>query len=108
MSDKKVWKQIDILELLNRQDIVGDKAVCRAVVAIYKRQTDAEKQREFTIEHNGVGFNSADSSLLSSFAKQIIARSHRPGCPLSSKQLYLARTRITKYARQLADIANGG
>ncbi len=108
MSDKKVWRQVDILDLLNRTDATGDKAVCRAVLAIYARQTDVEQSHGNTIVNNGVGFNGADSGILSSFARQIKQRVNRPGCPLSAKQMFIARTRIQKYARQLAEIANGG
>lgn len=108
MADKKVWTQVEILGLLVDESTLGDKAVCRAVLAIYSRQTEHERQVGSTVEHNGIGFNGADSSILSSFAEQIKRRSKRPGCPLSPKQMFIARTRIQKYTRQLAEIANGG
>lgn len=84
----------------------NDKAVCRAVVAIWHKQTDAEKDVQQTKDHNGVGFNSVDSVILSSFAEQII-RNHGLGRPklLTDKQMEYARKKIIKYAGQLAVIA---
>lgn len=98
------WRQIDIVDLLQK----NDRAVCRGVVAIYNRQTNSEKQDGNTHEHNGIGFNSADAGILSSFARQILRNSGRPKCPLSEKQVAVARHKMLKYARQLTDIANEG
>lgn len=79
----------------------NDKAVERAVLAIYARQTASEQATDQTSEHNGIGFNGIDAELLSSFAKQL-----QQGRTLSAKQMEYARKKITKYAGQLAQIAN--
>lgn len=78
----------------------NDTAVMRAVVAIYRRQTEHEKVAESTRETNGVGFNAMDAEILSSFAKQMLS-----GRSLSYKQMEIARRRISKYSTQLASIA---
>ena len=78
----------------------NDKAVMRGVVAIYKRQTEEEKCYESTREENGVGFSAFDATFLTSIAKQVIA-----GYQLSPKQLAIARNKILRYTRQLAEIA---
>lgn len=80
--------------------VFNDRAVLRAVVAIYKRQTDEEKNAEATKESNGRGFTGVDAPLLSSFAKQILQRG-----TLSHKQLDIARRKIMKYWKQLAQVA---
>ena len=80
--------------------VFNDRAVLRAVVAIYKLQTDEEKNAETTKESNGRGFTGVDAPILSSFAKQILQRG-----TLSHKQLDMARRKMMKYWRQLAAIA---
>lgn len=89
----------------------NDTWLLRAVVAIYEYQTDSEQAAGVTREDNGVGFNGVDSEILSSFAKQIIrweaaVNNRRFNTPLSVKQLAIARTKMKKYAGQLARIAN--
>ena len=84
----------------------------KGVLAIYKKQTDTEQVAGMTREHNNVGFNAVDSVILSSFAKQIIrweaapANARRFTCPLSPRQLEIAKRKMKKYAGQLAAIAN--
>lgn len=83
----------------------------RAILAIYKCQTNDEQSSQFTKYHNGIGFNGLDSNILSSFAEQIkrwfkTAPSERKfDAPLSPKQMGIARKKMAKYAGQLASIA---
>lgn len=79
----------------------SDKAVQRAILALYNCQTESEKDSESTVESNGVGFNGCDAKFFSSLAQQI-----QSGRTLSVKQLHFARKGIVKYAGQLASIAN--
>ncbi len=74
----------------------------RGMMAIYARQTADEQRAEDTKYLNGVGFNSADSTILTSFAKQWTARRW-----LSDKQMGIAKRKMAKYAGQLARIARG-
>lgn len=89
----------------------NDRAVERAILRLYERQTYAEQNAKTTSESNGIGFNGADAELLSSFAEQLKAGRHLT--PARTKpdgrmggQMYYARRKILKYARQLAEIAN--
>lgn len=95
-------------EVIQQKILTDDRWLTKGIVAIYKKQTDAEQATESTQEDNGVGFNGADANILSSFAKQIIRWDANPiyRSPLSAKQLVIARTKMKKYAGQLTQIAN--
>lgn len=97
--NKKIWIEEEIKDLLMK----SDKAVCRAVVAIYERQTAEEKETQHTRIHNGIGFNGPDSSFLSYCAEWI-----KSGKPLNRKFLDKSREKIIKYRKQLLEIANSG
>jgi hypothetical protein len=89
----------------------NDMAVVRGVEAVYARQTSDERASETTNHSNGRGFNGRDAKIGSSFAKQIkkwreADPSARYAFPLSPKQLGVARRFMTKYAAQLALVAN--
>jgi hypothetical protein len=85
--------------------------VARAVEVIYERQTADEQSDGQTKHHNGIGFNGVDAAILSSFARQVKAWKATPEgerrfpCPLSARQLELARKKMAKYSGQLAAIA---
>lgn len=72
----------------------------RAVLAIYSRQTEDEKQNEVTLKNNSVGFNGPDSKVMSYYAKWLLKGNH-----LSGRHLETARKKIVKYVHQLVDIA---
>jgi hypothetical protein len=91
------WNKDRILALLNE----SDTAVCRAVLAIYEKQTADEQATASTAENNGIGFNGADAGFGSSLAKQYAERGS-----LSPRQIACARKMMRKYANQLAEIAN--
>lgn len=86
----------DIQLLLNR----NDKAVLRALVVLYGRQTSSEQATLTTKENNGRGFNGVDAPFLSSLAQQ-----HLRGRQLTSKQLFAARKCLKKYSGQLLIVA---
>lgn len=84
------------------QHVVG-----HALVALYKRQTDAEQNSEATIEHNNIGFTGVDGEWGAITAKSYI-KNHR----LSVKQvaIWLKKgknnfSRIAKYHAQLNEEA---
>jgi hypothetical protein len=105
-ATSKVWTPEEIKENLRSNDVW----VVRAILALFKKQTAVEQNAENTLEDNGVGFNAADSAILSSFAKQIIrwesTTSQQFPTPLSSRQMEIARKKVIKYAKQLTRIAN--
>lgn len=102
MTEKKVWTKEDILALLNDPDEAkARRALERAIVSIYEWQTADEKREGHTNTWNNVGYNGADSSKMSYYAKWIMSGRH-----LSDRFLEDAEVRIEKYAGQLARIAN--
>jgi|WetSurMetagenome_2_1015567.scaffolds.fasta_scaffold409829_2 hypothetical protein len=95
----QVWTLEKIKELIEK----NDKMVARSIVQIYQLQTEHEKSLKSTNEHNGIGFNSVDSFILTSFAEFYIDRGY-----LSPRQLEIGRKKIKKYAKQLLKIIEGG
>lgn len=93
----KTWDKESIQELLKS----NDKAVARAVLAVYRFQTEAEKSTQTTRDSNGIGFSAFDAEILSDFAEKL-----KRGLTLSPRQLELARKKMLKYHRQLVLIAN--
>ena len=69
----------------------------KAMVRIFnENQMADEKQSEHTIHNNGIGFNGIDSTILSSFAQQVIR-----GRSLSTKQMAIVFKKMPRYARQV-------
>ena len=81
----------------------------RGILAIWRYQTDYEKNAETTLENNGVGFNGCDAHFLTEMANWINNGVRRFGkeigqC-LTPKQAAVAGRKMRKYAGQLARIA---
>jgi hypothetical protein len=94
-----------IVTVLNKAAIqnliaTNDKAVVRGLIAIYERQTEAEKNTQATLENNGIGFSGCDAEILSSFVKWYKEHGY-----LSPKQLAISRNKITRYWKQLLQVA---
>ena len=79
----------------------SDCARVKALLYLFDRQTDDEQNTESTNHHNRMGFTGTDAQLLSSFAKQVIQKAW-----LSPRQMQVLRTKINKYAGQMARVAN--
>ena len=77
------------------------RAVERAMVALYERQTEDEQREESTKHLNGMGFSGAHSRLGSYYARWILS-----GRSLDGKHLERARAIALRYCGQLCDIAN--
>ena len=90
----KVWNKQSIKELL----LTNNKAIERAILVIFSNQTLSEQNSNQTVSANGIGFNSFDAPILSSFATQL-----QEGRHLSVKQLNIARKKIVKYSNQLLE-----
>ena len=93
-----MWTKEQIVTMLE----TNDRAVTRAVVAIYNRQTASEQESKTTKISNNIGFNHADAPYLSYCAKYAQDRK----VLLSGKHLDKCRKRVTKYWKQLLEIAN--
>ncbi len=100
--------QIKTVKFAEAKRLVRDKLatnnewLVRGMMALYARQTEDEKTAENTKYLNRRGFNSADSEILTSFAKQWERRNW-----LSDKQMGILKRKMAKYAGQLARIARG-
>lgn len=98
--DERVWDKDSIQKLIDE----NDKAVCRAIVLVYRNQTHHERDAKRTEEHNGVGFSGYDGEILSSFAEFYL----RAGF-LTPKQIGIARPKMKRYWKQiLADMESRG
>lgn len=95
-KEEKNWDKTSIQELLAR----NDKAICRAVVAIFERQDQDEQEEEQTKSLNNRGFNQKDAKIMTSIAKWYLEKGW-----LSPKQMRVARNRMPKYWRQLLEVA---
>jgi len=78
----------------------NERALCRAILAIYARQTASEQATQQTKDHNNIGFTGVDAELLSSFAEGIKKYGR-----LTDRQKVYAEKKMPKYWRQLKDIA---
>lgn len=91
----KQWR-LYIYELLSRNDL----AVKKAIVAIYKNQTQDEREKLESRGKNKKGFNYNDGTYFSCLAIDIIN-----GHDLSPQELEYARYRMKRYWRQLMNIS---
>lgn len=82
---------------------VNSSWAIRGLIAIYNLQTEDEKLAETTSHDNGVGFTGVDSEILSSFAKQVLAKRFAA----SPKQMKILHKKMPKYAKQLDKVAQG-
>jgi hypothetical protein len=95
---QKTWTRTEIEALING----NDRAVERAMVAIWERQTRDEQATETTRHHNGIGFSGWTAKSGTYFANWV-----RSGRSLSGKHLAKARKIALHHAGQLTRIANG-
>jgi hypothetical protein len=93
----KVWTEEMIVELITK----NDKALAKALVALYDRQTTDEQVAQDVKVKNKVGLNAADVYILTGIAKFYLQHGY-----LSPKQAIKVRQRIFKYRKQLTKIAN--
>lgn len=85
-----------IVALLER----SDKAVEQAIVRIYDRQTQDEKQVEATTHLNGIGFQACDARRGTYWARLILGGRH-----LFADRMPKARRMAIKYRAQLTVLA---
>ena len=97
MAEARIWDKRAIQELLR----VSDKAVERAILAIYARQTEDERREGGTKQRNGVGFSGNDGKWLSLTAVDL-----QHGWHIPVHSMWRIRKHVMRYWRQLAEIAN--
>ena len=92
-----LWNEAKITKLLNE----NDRAVERAIVAIYDRQTQDEKSASDTKHRNGRGFRANHGTKGSYYARWVLG-----GRRLTGHHLENARKIALHYVKQLAIVAN--
>lgn len=98
MKPSRKWTKEEI-----RHNLETDNTwLYRGLLAIYKRQTDDEKNAGITKHENSVGFSGCDSSFLSNAAQFYLKTGF-----LTTKHLAAVRKAMLKYAGQLQKIAQG-
>ena len=96
--EPKTWTRTEIEALINS----NDRAVERAMVAIWERQTRDEQAAETVRHHNGCGFAAWSAKSGTYYANWV-----RSGRRLTGKHLAKARKIALYHAGQLTDFANG-
>lgn len=76
------------------------------IVILYKLQTSHEKLVKSTTMTNQVGFNKADAPFLSKLAENIENAKNLIGRPYTEDDLIIAKEKMLKYSRQVANIFN--
>jgi hypothetical protein len=89
---KSIWNKNTVKDLLVKSDL----AVEKAILVVYKGQTEDEKRTEDVKYHNNKGFLPYHSIRGTYYAKYILSGKH-----LSGKHLETARKMSLKYTRQL-------
>lgn len=97
ISTTATWNRDKIDNLLR----TNDRAVYRAIVALYHRQTTDEKARQDTLHRNRVGFSAAHARRATYYAQLVLA-----GRTLYPRALAKARQIVLRHSKQLVDIAN--
>jgi hypothetical protein len=78
----------------------NDKAVVRALICIYQRQTEDEQRNRETKHHNTIGFRANDAKYMTMAAQWAL----RNGT-LDDFHMQKVRSKIMHYWRQLIEIA---
>lgn len=94
---KRVWTEDEMKHLVQ----TNDKVLYGALKRLYECQTADEQSMGETRDANGVGFNGADSRILSSMAEFL----KKTGF-LTPKQRVVVRKKLVKYNKQLVRLAN--
>lgn len=94
---KRIWTEEEIKNLIQ----TNDKVLYGALKMLYNEQTADEQDSGETKHNNGVGFNGADSRIMSSFAEFLLKTGF-----LTGKQKAIARKKLVKYNKQLTRLAN--
>jgi hypothetical protein len=93
------------VELITREDEVGMHAIGRALVHLFKRQTEAEREVNTTAVHNMRGFTPADARVGSITAKYYIKNKKLLDWQIAQwlDANAKGRLRLEKYYRQIAE-----
>lgn len=90
-TNQKQWENY-LKDLLKRNRI----ALIKAALIIYNNQTELEKNNFESSEENRIGFDKYDAGTLTKICKKL-----ENGKYISENELYLLRSRIPRYWKQL-------
>ncbi len=96
-ATRKIWTRDEIINKIN----TDNRWVERAILRLWKGQTNEERQAENTYDHNDVGFSSAAAHIGSYLGKWV-----ESGKPLTGKWLEKGRKIALNHVRQLVKFAN--
>lgn len=96
----KTEQQAAIKATIQELLATSDRAVERALIRIYERQTADEQSSEGTHHNNAKGFTGLDAPFLTRAAKGCLKYGH-----LTERQMPYVRTKMLKYWAQLAEVA---
>lgn len=86
----------ELEKTLKKQIAANDVKAIHAMEVIYNFQTSEEKNKECTIEDNGIGFSGIDSTIMSNLAEYYKCKGY-----LSQKQMAIVKRIMPRYAGQL-------
>jgi len=92
MVKGQIWTRSALIELMSR----NEEALIRAMLRIYDKQTEDEKDYEDTKEWNSVGFSGVHGNIMTKFSKFYQERKY-----LTLKQKEVIKKIMPKYAGQL-------
>jgi hypothetical protein len=106
MNTKHIVTRESLLTLLNAPRERQIQVVGRALVALFRRQTEDERYNNVTKHDNSVGFSAPDAKSGTLCAKAFLKRGTLEDWQLAKwMRLENGRPRIVKYANQLNQIA---
>ena len=101
----KTFTRDMFVELITRDNEISMHAIGRALVHLFKRQTEAEQEYNTTAEHNLRGFTPADARVGSITAKYYIKHKRLLDWQIAQwlKPNAKGRLRLEKYHRQILE-----
>jgi hypothetical protein len=99
----EAWTAEEILGKMVR----SRRFIERAALALYNRQSPAQRDGEDTGVADGMGYSRYDKGFMSSLCEQMLESTRPEGHRLTDRQLTAAIRVLRRYAKQLAAIANG-
>ena len=73
----------------------------KALIEIFNKQTETEKETDSTCVYNEIGFSGVDANFMSSLSKQLIEKNY-----LTPKQMVFVFKKIPKYWKQIYEISD--
>ncbi len=101
MQGRQAVGRAEVLAALER----SDKFVERALLALYERQTQDERDNATTTHSNGIGFSGVDAPILTSCAQWVLRSRMPEGLRLTPRQRAVVRKKVRKYVGQLVEVA---